>query len=211
MLSSYKSSRSLSHLLMSSCRSFGGICETVSCPVREMSSPRVGNLRVSVSASCPVTYVHAKVLLTVVTRPVFWPLCPATGRNPARDAGCPSVLWCHPVLGARNIQPEMETRGRYFTLSLELNFWPKVQCAGKWELNLHLKFRNLSGMTSPERTPIAGGDDWVGLGWVEFFGVYRGLIWIQWVLRLCAFISSKSEMEVAALTRTQRCDTEWTC
>jgi len=34
---------------------FGGICETASCPIREMSSPRVGNPRVGVSASCPVT------------------------------------------------------------------------------------------------------------------------------------------------------------
>jgi len=50
-----KSSRSLSHLLMSSCHSFGGICETASCPVRNLSSPRVG-----VSASCAVTvYMHA--------------------------------------------------------------------------------------------------------------------------------------------------------
>ena len=35
--------------------SFGGICETASCPVRDLSSPRVGNPRVGVSASCPVT------------------------------------------------------------------------------------------------------------------------------------------------------------
>jgi len=32
-----KSSRSLSHLLMSSCRSFGSTCETASCPVRELA------------------------------------------------------------------------------------------------------------------------------------------------------------------------------
>jgi len=36
-------------------RSFGGICETASCPVRDLSSPRIGNPRVGVSASCPVT------------------------------------------------------------------------------------------------------------------------------------------------------------
>ena len=30
-------------------------CETASCPVRDLSSPRVGNPRVGVSASCPVT------------------------------------------------------------------------------------------------------------------------------------------------------------
>jgi len=36
-------------------RSFGGICETASCLVRDLSSPRVGNPRVGVSASCPVT------------------------------------------------------------------------------------------------------------------------------------------------------------
>ena len=34
---------------------FGGICETASCPVRDLSIPRVGNPRVGVSASCPVT------------------------------------------------------------------------------------------------------------------------------------------------------------
>ena len=34
---------------------FGGICETASCPVRDLSCPRVGNPRVGVSASCPVT------------------------------------------------------------------------------------------------------------------------------------------------------------
>ena len=34
---------------------FGGICESASGPVRDLSSPRVGNPRVGVSASCPVT------------------------------------------------------------------------------------------------------------------------------------------------------------
>jgi len=33
-------------LCMLSFRSFGGICETASCPVRDLSSPRVGNPRV---------------------------------------------------------------------------------------------------------------------------------------------------------------------
>jgi len=42
-------------LCVLSFRSFGGICETANCPVCEMSSPRVGNPRVGVSASCPVT------------------------------------------------------------------------------------------------------------------------------------------------------------
>jgi len=42
-------------LCVLSFRSFGGICETASCPVRDLSSPRVGNPRVGVSASCPVT------------------------------------------------------------------------------------------------------------------------------------------------------------
>ena len=42
-------------LCVLSFRSFGGICETASCPVRDLSSPRVGNPRVSVSTSCPVT------------------------------------------------------------------------------------------------------------------------------------------------------------
>jgi len=37
-------------LCVLSFRSFGGICETASYPVRDLSSPRVG-----VSASCPVT------------------------------------------------------------------------------------------------------------------------------------------------------------
>jgi len=31
------------------------VVQSVTCPVREMSSPRVGNPRVGVSASCPVT------------------------------------------------------------------------------------------------------------------------------------------------------------
>ena len=35
---------------MLSFRSFGGVCETATCPVRELTSRRVG-----VSASCPVT------------------------------------------------------------------------------------------------------------------------------------------------------------
>jgi len=39
-------------LCMLSFRSFGGICETATCPVLDLSSPRV-----AVSASCPVTYV----------------------------------------------------------------------------------------------------------------------------------------------------------
>ena len=45
-------------LCVLSFRSFGGICETASCPVRDLSSPRVGNPRVGVSASCPVTAQH---------------------------------------------------------------------------------------------------------------------------------------------------------
>ena len=41
---------------------FGGICETASCPVRDLSSPRVGNPRVGVSASCPVTILNARII-----------------------------------------------------------------------------------------------------------------------------------------------------
>jgi len=42
-------------LCVLSFRSFSGIRETASCPVCDLSSPRVGNPRVGVSASCPVT------------------------------------------------------------------------------------------------------------------------------------------------------------
>jgi len=42
-------------LCVLSFRSFGGICETASCPVRDLTSPRVGNPRVGVPVRCPVT------------------------------------------------------------------------------------------------------------------------------------------------------------
>jgi len=44
---------------------FGSIWETASCPVRDLSSPRVGNPRVGVSASCPVTVDTPSGLATV--------------------------------------------------------------------------------------------------------------------------------------------------
>jgi len=45
-------------------------CETASCPVRDLSSPRVGNPRVGVSASCPVTRRTHKQSTDCVTRPL---------------------------------------------------------------------------------------------------------------------------------------------
>ena len=38
--------------------------KTATCPVRESASARVGNPRVGVSASCPVTYKSTSYLLT---------------------------------------------------------------------------------------------------------------------------------------------------
>ena len=62
-------------------RSFGGICETASCPVREMSSPRVGNPRVGVSASYPVTIgeVVVKFLVMVMDREELGRIMPLPG------------------------------------------------------------------------------------------------------------------------------------
>ena len=53
---------------------FGGICETTSCPVRDLSSLQVGNPRVGVSASCPVTQLTAGACC--ILRPVrpIWPM-----------------------------------------------------------------------------------------------------------------------------------------
>ena len=55
-------------LCMLSFRSFGGICETASCPVHDLSTPRVDNTWVGVSASCLVTVL-------VVTRCVVHGQC----------------------------------------------------------------------------------------------------------------------------------------
>ena len=50
-------------------RSFGGICQSASCRVCDLSSPRVGNPRVGVSASCPVTWpIRLSSTLYVIQR-----------------------------------------------------------------------------------------------------------------------------------------------
>jgi len=47
-------------------RSYGSICKTASCPVRDLLSPRVGNPRFGVSASCPVTVLIRDTTVLVV-------------------------------------------------------------------------------------------------------------------------------------------------
>ena len=49
---------------------FGFICETASCPVRELTSPRVGSPRVGVSASCPVTSPSIRTDYYIMINPI---------------------------------------------------------------------------------------------------------------------------------------------
>ena len=53
---------------------FGGICETTSCPVRDLSSLRVGNPRVGVSTSCPVTQLTAGACCILRQVRPIWPV-----------------------------------------------------------------------------------------------------------------------------------------
>ena len=109
-------------------RSFGGICETASCPVRDLSSLRVGNPRVGVSVSCAVTvqtvlassqvtsWTHARVHLGFsdlptpvdnISVPAQRLVLKATGRRDRQRDTCRSI--CHGPLSRRCLRAT-ETR-----------------------------------------------------------------------------------------------------
>jgi len=74
-------------------------------------------------------------------RPVFWPLCPASRRNPGRDASCPvfsvTPCWVHEIYS-------LEWKCVVFCTITGVNFLAESASESR---NLHLNCQEFSGVT----------------------------------------------------------------
>ena len=100
-------------------RSFGGICETASCPVRDLSSPRVGNPRIGVSASCPIrhqSHMRSLAFLQPEWTPTF-----ADCTAPSIPRRCTRAALEVFTSGVQTLRTQDSSDPRHFGTSAELS------------------------------------------------------------------------------------------